>query len=290
MNLLITGAWPEAKAHISEIEAMGHGVAFLQQERCELPCDPAWVEGVVCNGLFLYHPIDQFPNLRFIQLTSAGYDRVDMGYVRAHNIGIYNAKGVYSIPMAEYAVAGVLQLYKQSRFFYENQKAHRWEKHRGLLELYGKTVVIVGCGDVGTECAKRFHAFGCRVVGVNRTAREELPDFDTVVGLEQLDEQLRSADVAVVSIALTEETRGIVKSSVMKPDAVLVNLSRGPVVEWSGNCAAALDVFETEPLDEHDPLWDEENVIITPHNSFVGDNNAQRLWNVIRRNLEANNG
>lgn len=285
MNLLITGAWPDAKVHMPEIQAMGHAVAFLQQERDALPCDPTWVEGVVCNGLFLHHPIEQFSNLRFIQLTSAGYDRVDMDYVRAHNIEIHNAKGVYSIPMAEFAVAGVLQLYKQSRFFYENQKAHRWEKHRGLLELYGKTVVIVGCGSVGTECAKRFRAFGCRVIGINRTAGRDLPCFDRVVGLEQLNGQLRSADVVIVSIALTEETKGIVKSKYMRSDAVLVNISRGSVVEWSGNCPAVLDVFDHEPVEKDSSLWEKENVILTPHNSFVSDNNGQRLWQVIRQNL-----
>ena len=87
-----------------EIEALGHSIAFLQQERDELPCDPEWVEGAICNGLFLHHPIGSFPNLRFIQLTSAGFDRVDMDYIRAHGIEIRNARGVYSVPMAEFAV------------------------------------------------------------------------------------------------------------------------------------------------------------------------------------------
>ena len=81
MNLLITGAWPEAKEHIAEIERMGHKVAFLQQEKEQLPCAYEWVEGVICNGLFLHHPISLFTNLRYIQLTSAGYDRVPMGEV-----------------------------------------------------------------------------------------------------------------------------------------------------------------------------------------------------------------
>ena len=70
------------------------------------------MEGVVCNGLFLHHPIERFPNLRFIQLTSAGYDRVPMDIVREKGIEIHNARGVYSVPMAEFAVAGVLSVYK----------------------------------------------------------------------------------------------------------------------------------------------------------------------------------
>ena len=101
MNLLLTGAWAEARAHIAELEARGHAVAFLPQEKDPLPCDPAWVEGTVCNGLFLYHPIDAFPNLRCIQLTSAGLDRVPLDRIRERGIRLCNARGVYSAPMAE---------------------------------------------------------------------------------------------------------------------------------------------------------------------------------------------
>ena len=286
MRLLITGAWGDAAKHIPEIEAMGHETVFLQQEREALPCDPKWVEGVVCNGLFLYHPIEDFPNLRFIQLTSAGYDRVDMDYIKAHGIEIHNAKGVYSVPMAEFAVAGVLQLYKKSRFFCENQKRHKWEKHRGLLELRGKTVLIVGCGDVGTECARRFKAFGCRVLGVNRSAREN-PAFDAIRPLSELDALLPEADVAVLTLGLSDETRRLMNAErldKMKPGAVLVNIARGALVDTQALIdalprlgGAALDVFEEEPLPEDSPLWDAENVILTPHNSFVGDGNGERL-------------
>ena len=288
MNLLITGAWPDAKVHIPEIEAMGHTVAFLQQERCELPCDPAWVEGVIGNGLFLYHPIERFLNLRLIQLTSAGYDRVDMDYVRAHHIDIHNAKGVYSIPMAEFAVAGVLQLYKQTRYFYENQKAHRWEKHRGLLELSGKTVTIVGCGSVGIECAKRFKAFGCRVIGVNRTLREN-ESFETILPLDQLDEVLPGTDVLILTVALTPETTHLMdrrRLGLLPTAAVVVNISRGAVLDEAALReqlednklhGAVLDVFESEPLPESSPLWDVPNLILTPHNSFVGEGNGDRL-------------
>ena len=80
MNLLITGAWHDAKLYIKKIEDMGHSVSFLQYEKDTLPCDYEWVEGIIGNGIFLHHSIDQFTNLKFIQLTSAGYDRVPMVY------------------------------------------------------------------------------------------------------------------------------------------------------------------------------------------------------------------
>lgn len=292
MKLLITGAWPDAKAHIPEIEAMGHSVVFLQQEKDALPCDHGWVEGVICNGLFLHHPIDQFPNLRFIQLTSAGYDRVDMDYVQSHNIEIHNARGVYSIPMAEFAVCGVLQLYKQSRFFYENQKAHKWEKHRGLLELYGKTVTILGCGSVGTECAKRFAAFGCRIIGVDLYPRED-EHYEQIHPLSKLEELLPKTDILLLTVPLTRETFYLMdrhRLGLMKPSAILVNISRGQILDefalydalhshrLSG---AVLDVFEEEPLRSDSTLWDTDNLIATPHNSFMGDANNERLSGLI---------
>jgi len=108
MRLLVTGAWSDAQAHLPQLQAMGHETVFLQQEGDALPCEPQWVEGVICNGLFLHHPIAQFSNLRYIQLTSAGFDRVPMAYIRQKGIEIHNAAGVYSAPMAEFAVSGVL--------------------------------------------------------------------------------------------------------------------------------------------------------------------------------------
>ncbi len=241
---------------------------------------------MICNGLFLFHAIEKFTRLRFIQLTSAGYDRVPMEYVKANGIQIYNARGVYSTPMAEAAVAGVLDLYRKMYVFRENQKRHIWEKQRDLLEISGKTVGIFGFGSVGTECAKMFEAFGARVVGVNSSWAPDKADF-----------LLRESDIVICALPLTESTRHYFDAeriSLMKPTAVFVNLSRGGTVDTAALAhalaegriyGAVLDVFEEEPLGTESPLWDMENVIITPHNSFVGDRNEERLWGVIRENL-----
>lgn len=298
MNLLVTGAWPNARKQLDTLRQLGHRVEFLQQEKEPLPCDYAWVEGVVCNGLFLHHPIEKFENLRCIQLTSAGFDRVPMDYVKAHGIRIHNAGGVYSIPMAEYALAGVLQIYKRMDFFRENQKHHRWEKHRGLSELAGRKVCILGCGSVGAECARRFSAFGCAVTGVATTGRAQ-PFFDAVLPLEDLDAALSGADALVLALPLTEATHhliGIDRLRRLKPGAVLVNIARGAIVDTpameealrSGHLrGAVLDVFEEEPLRPDSPLWDLDNVILTPHNSFVGENNETRLASVIAANISS---
>ena len=294
MKLLITGAWNDGKNYIDEIKAMGHEVVFMQYEKDALPCEYEWVEGVICNGLFLSHPIEKFPNLRYIQLTSAGFDRVDMDYVKAHGIEIHNARGVYSIPMAEFAICGVLQLYKQSAFFRENQRQHLWEKHRDLQELSGKNVLIVGCGSVGNECAKRFAAFGCIVTGVDLFPREDSL-YQEILPLNQLDIALKRSDIIVLTLPLTEQTRHLIdenRLALLKQNAVLVNIARGAVIDTEALLkyidrigGAVLDVFEEEPLEKTSPLWEKENVILTPHNSFVGERNAERLREIITGNM-----
>ena len=295
MNLLVTGAWRCTPAQLDALRQMGHQVIFMQNESDALPVEPAWVEGMVCNGLFLHHSIELFTNLQFIQLTSAGFDRVPMEEVNRRNIRICNARGVYGIPMAEFAIGGVLQLYKQSRFFANNQAQHGWNKHRGLLELWGKQVTIVGCGNIGQECAKRFAAFDCRVVGVD-IFEAQLPNIGKMYHISRLQEVLPDSDVVVLTLPLTEQTKHLFSEAafaVMKPGAILVNIARGGVVDTDALVAAlqsrlsgaVLDVFETEPLAPESPLWDMENVLLTPHNSFVGDNNGIRLANVILENL-----
>lgn len=293
MNVLVTGAFQLNSEELAALEATGHKVFVHPDERAPVE-QPERYEAVVCNGLFLHNPIERFTNLRLIQLTSAGLDRVPLDYIRAHDIELHNAAGVYSVPMAEFAVCGILQLYKQIRFFAENQAQHKWEKHHGLLELSGKRVCILGCGDVGREIAKRLKAFDCRITGVNRTVRV-LPDFDEVLPLDKLPDAAAVCDILICCIALTPDTRGIMSKEVfdrLPAGAVFVNVARGALADEAALTAwlqsgghAVLDVFEEEPLSKTSPLWDMENVVLTPHNSFVGDGNRTRLWETISKAL-----
>lgn len=295
MNILITGAWNCTREQMNQISDLGHRIFFLQNEKDPLPLPYEQVEGIICNGLFLHHPVRKFTNLKYVQLTSAGFDRVPLEYLRENGVAVFNARGVYSIPMAEFAVCGVLQLYKQSRFFEENRKKRIWEKHRGLLELSGKKVCILGCGSVGTECAKRFAAFGCSVIGVDLHPGQDA-SYEKILPLSCLEDQLPETDILILTLPLTEKSREFISSrrlEKMKKGAVLVNIARGPVVDtqalirWlqEAQGAAVLDVFEEEPLSENSPLWKLDNVILTPHNSFVGEGNSRRLFDVIIKNL-----
>ncbi len=292
MNLLVTGAFKCTDSDLLALNNMGNNVIFHQMECDALPCSYDWVEGVICNGLFLHHPIQKFTNLKYIQLTSAGFDRVDMDYINRNGIKIYNARGVYSIPMSEFALCGVLELYKQSKFFAENQKLHKWDKHRGLLELYGKTVCIVGSGNVGTECAKRFKVFDTTVYAVD-ICNPQNDVYDKYFPLENIIEAISKADIIVLTLPLTDNTKYMFDKKMFshfKSNAIIVNIARGAIVNQddlinalqNGQlCGAVLDVFENEPLQPDSPLWDMPNVIITPHNSFVGEGNLKRLKKVI---------
>ena len=294
MKAIVTGALQATAEDLAALEQLGLEVTLHPDERAQVP-NPEGYELAVCNNLFGFHDLDLFPNLKYIQLTAAGMDRLPLDRIRDRGIEVRNAVGVYSIPMAEFALWGVLELYKQGRFFAQNQQLHRWEKHRHLRELSGKTVLIVGCGGVGRECAKRFSAFGCRCIGVARSERQQ-PHFDRISPMSQLPALLPEADVVVLALPLTEDTRHLFDDAMfarMKAGSILVNLARGAIVDTDALLralsvplsGAVIDVFETEPLPEDSPLWDAENLILTPHNSFVGEQNHKRMMETVIRNL-----
>ena len=298
MILLVTGAWNCTQEQLKHLEGLGNQVFFLQNEKDALPLAYEDVEGVICNGLFLHHPIEKFVNLKYIQLTSAGFDRVLMAYVQEHSIAINNARGVYSIPMAEFALSSVLSVYKETRFFRQAQAECVWKKHRGLRELAGKRICIVGCGSVGSECALRFTAMGCHVVGIDAFPMQRA-GYHAILPVKALKDIAAKSDIMILTLPLTQETYRIIDADVLNAlaeGAVIVNISRGAIVDTEAlitclsgrpDLTAILDVFEQEPLPADSRLWTMDNVWITPHNSFVGEGNTARLQTVIFDNLRS---
>jgi lactate dehydrogenase-like 2-hydroxyacid dehydrogenase len=106
MRLLVTGALKKDDAFFKHIESLGHSICFMQYENDNLPCEYDWAEGVICNGLFLSHPIEKFTNLRFIQLTSAGFDRVDLYYINSHKIEITMRAAFTAFQLRKFALCG----------------------------------------------------------------------------------------------------------------------------------------------------------------------------------------
>ncbi len=262
------------------------------------PGDPSQIEAVACCKLFSHTPIQAFTSLRYIQGYTAGFEHLPMDYIQDHGIQFHNARGVYSVPIAEFAIGGLLTLYKDLRTFERRQGERVWKQRAYLRELWGKSVLIVGAGSIGAAFASRLKAFGCAVTGLARTAGHR-EHFDRVLGMEALDDCLPQADVVILCLPRNDDTFHIMdeaRLARMKEGAVLVNICRGAVADEaaliraleSGRLSGAvLDVFETEPLPESSPLWAMENVIVTPHSSFAAENNAQRLWEIMRDNLAA---
>lgn len=296
MKILLTGAFKYSKKHITEIKNLGLKVDFLKYENKTLE-NPEKYDAVVCNGLFLHNDIEKFKNLKYIQLTSTGLDRVPMNYIKENNIIINNARGVYSIPMAEWAVLKILEIYKDSRGFYEKQKNKEWIKNREIFELFGKTAVIIGCGSIGTEIAKRLKTFSVDVLGVD-IVNFQSDYFSKIYKFSDMEMALSKADIVILTVPLTEQTKNMINNNTishMKDHSVLINLSRGALIkeddlvksiENEKFLGVALDVFNTEPLNEKSILWGMKNVIITPHNSFVGEGNKDRMYKVIIENLK----
>ena len=295
-ELLLTGCFPYTEEQLTKIRILGYHIHFMQQEADELPVAASEVEATVCNGLFLSHPIEDFTRLRFIQLTSAGLDRVPVDEIEKRQIMLYNARGVYSIPMAEWVFGQVLRLYKATDYFVAVQKERKWEKKRDLREIHGTQVAIVGAGSVGSEVAKRFHAFGAEVAGFDiHTVPTE--GFDRMFLIHQLPELIDLFDILILTAPLTEQTFHLVGRELlhrMKYRALLINIARGALIdeEALGNVLgeredlkAVLDVFETEPLPVDSPLWELPNVTLSPHNSFVSDGNNDRMFALIYENL-----
>lgn len=300
MNLLITPALPlteQQKAALS----LHHTLFFLSDERlplCEQPVSFSAedIDGIVCNLFFQHNDLSSLPNLKFIQLTSAGLDRVPLAEIREKGIALYNAGATYAVPMAEWAVAKILEIAKNAAFFRDNQRDHAWVKHRGIRELCGMTAAIVGFGNVGKQTAMRLRAFGVSITAVDIVSGDDTL-YDRYCDIAHLDDALSNADIVVLTLPLTDETRGMfhhARFAAMKQDAIFVNIARGALVDEtallealdSGKLyGAALDVFSTEPLGDDSPLWDCERVLISPHNSFVGDGNTRRLTELVMQNL-----
>lgn len=255
-------------------------------------------EVAVCNGLFLHNDIRKFTNLKMIQLISAGVDRVPVDEIKKRGILLCNAKDIYSVPVAEWVVLKILEIYKSTRFSENAQSRLEWVKNRNILELNKKTIGIIGTGSIGVEVAKRVKAFGCTVLGINtRGVKENY--FDDCMQVDDLSILLGKADVIILTLPLTDKTKNLINKDTlpfMKEDAVLINVSRGGIINEkdlldhlnSGKLrGVALDVFEQEPLPTSSPLWKHKRALVTPHNSFISDNTSERMFDLIYENLKA---
>jgi phosphoglycerate dehydrogenase-like enzyme len=221
------------------------------------------------------------PRLKLVQLISAGYDRIDIDAARRAGVPVANNGGSNSVAVAEHTLMLMLATLKRAFWLHRNVVAGRWRvggfDENRLYELSGKTVGIVGLGNIGKKVARRVRAFDAQVIYYDIVRLTEAEEDALGVRFVLLEELLRTADVVTLHVPLTASTQHLITTrtlGLMKPSAVLINTCRGPVVDEtalhralsSGQITAAgLDVMIEEPPAPKHPLFGLDNVIITPH-------------------------
>jgi len=262
---------PEQEARFTELVAGAEIVLGYPQE------DPVQIAWLVRTA----------PELRWVQATfaGAGQQLSAAGLARedVERITWTSSVGIHITPLGEWALFGILALTKDLPRLEADKRARHWA-HYPVDEVRGTTVLVVGLGEIGGEVARLAEAFGMNVLWTRRNEGD-------------LDELLPRADSVVVTLPLTGETRGMFdrrRLGLLKPGAIFVNIGRGPVVDEealidalrSGHLrGAALDVYATEPLPRDSPLWELDNVILSPHTAAQSIHENERIVELFADNL-----
>lgn len=237
-------------------------------------------------------------NLRWIQTTSIGIDKFEEAGV-PEQVAFTNAAGLKGRTVAEHTIALLLAKVHALPQMERARAAGRWardELRSQVSSVEGKTLLLLGYGSIGREIARKAKAFDVKVVALNRSG-DGTPPADAIAPITALGKWLPEADFVVCTLPLSAETNHLIgrrELSTMKPDALLVNVGRGPVVDQAALAealrkkviaGACLDVFETEPLPEDDPLWPQPDLILSPHVAGTGGPLARRFAELVSENL-----
>jgi phosphoglycerate dehydrogenase-like enzyme len=254
--------------------AVGNSVEAFER----LAADATVILSWSLSGELLRDVFAMSPKVRWVHSRSAGLDTVMFPELVASPVPLTNGRGVFSQSLGEFALGAILYFAKDFRRMNRNQAAGRWEPF-DIVEIAGETVGILGYGDIGRAVAKRAHAMGMRVVAVKRRPLADHADplVDWTFAPTGRLEMIAQSDYIVAAAPLTPETRGLIGEAefqAMKPNAVVINLGRGPVIDEAAMVraltekrikGAALDVFDNEPLPEGHPFYGLENVLLSPH-------------------------
>jgi phosphoglycerate dehydrogenase-like enzyme len=238
------------------------------------------------------------PRLRWLHTPSAGVDGLLIPEVIERKMVLTNSAGAHAIPIAEFVLLCMLGHAKRARELAALTPENAWQQGRTLHlgELYEKTLVILGLGNIGQEIARRAAAFGMRVIG-SRRRPAPLGGVDRVVGEDAWRALLPEADYLAIATPLTSTTRGMLDAvalAQLRPSAYLVNIARGEIIdtaaliaalEQSRLAGAALDVLPEEPLPAEHPLWHTPNVSITPHISASSPRTSERAIAIFLENV-----
>jgi phosphoglycerate dehydrogenase-like enzyme len=242
------------------------------------------------------------PELRWVHATSAGAGeqvrQAGLPPEALERVTITTSSGVHAVPLAEFAVLGLLAVAKELPQLMADQQARAWpEVRQPLRELAGQTLFLVGLGEIGREVARLGKALGMRTVGFRRTEGPPPEHVDEVHGPRRLAELAGRADAMVVSLPMTDQTAGLIDRAAIErlpAGCIFVNVGRGGVVDEPALvdalrerriAGAALDVFATEPLPADSPLWTLPNVLVTPHAAALSARENERIVELFVDNL-----
>jgi len=276
-------------------DAAGENIVVFPSSEDELIKEAAETE--VLYGFCSEKVFPSLPKLKWVQSSGAGVETQLYSLFKNSDIILTNAAGLYASHAAEHAFALLLGLTRGINHSTRSQAQHKWRGKR-LMEIGGWTLGIVGMGGFGINMARRGKGFDMHVIAVDayRTAK---PDpVDELMSIDKLEDLMSRADVVMIACPLTQETHHLINAAnlaLMKPTAYIVNVARGGIIDEEaliealkqGQIAGAgLDVCEVEPLPEDSPLWDMDNVIITPHSAGASQHRPRRTIEFFCDNLK----
>ncbi len=237
------------------------------------------------------------PNLRFIQLLSAGYEGIDLEKIKSRGIQISNAANVYSVGMAEFIVFAILMTAKKYNKSIKRNNIRYQRGYKYITELESKTVGILGAGAIGIEVAKRLSGFNMRILGYDLIASQK-PYFDKIYNSYQLNEILPQCDYVVVTLPLNEKTVGSINQNMfskMKKDVTIVNVGRQALfnkkdflteLKKNKKMTAILDMFEIFPNPITNPFRRLSNVKVLPGVTAISQEISKKRLNLVLENIE----
>jgi phosphoglycerate dehydrogenase-like enzyme len=241
--------------------------------------------------------LEQSPNLRWVQATSAGAGQLLEKFgLSSAPLTVTTAAGVHADPLAEFALAGILHFARGLPRLIADRHHRTWRKQE-TTELAGRHALIVGAGKIGSRTAELLRCFSVTSTGVARSPRPTDTPFDTTTTTDRIAEHLPTADILVISCALTDRTRGLIgrpELAALPDGALVVNLGRGPILDEDALAealstgrlgGAVLDVTSTEPLRADSPLWTAENVLLSPHSAANVPSENGKIVDLFLENL-----
>jgi len=262
--------------------------------------DAMLAETEVIYGLILPRDIlKRAPGLKWVQTMSAGVDRFAKTDIWDSPVILTGVSGIHTTPIGEFALLFMLMFAKGAPQCFRMKQDRDWIRYTPTV-LRGKTVGIVGLGNIGREIARLSKAFGMRTIATRRTVKQPTRGryVDLLLPVEQQNRLLAESDYVVVATPLTPDTRGLIGEKelrAMKPSACIINIARGGIIdeealvralEEKRIAGAGLDVVDTEPLPPDSPLWDFDNVILSPHVSGGMEDYMARATDIFCENIK----